>query len=83
MPGLYLESLIQFVCGFTDNRHTVPEDYIISTMASGDSRPGDDRSGVRLRVCIQVPWNAPELLVTLDSPVWWFWTHHMLWMSWA
>ena len=37
-------------------------------MASGDSRPGDDRSGVSFLVHVQVPWNAPESVVTLDSP---------------
>ena len=68
MPGLYLESLIQCVCGVTDNRHTVPGDSVVGTMASGDSLRRADRSGVSFRVHIQVPWNAPESLVTLDSP---------------
>ena len=66
VPGLYLESLIQFVCGVTDNRRTVPKDYTVGAMASGDSRPEADRSGVSFWVRIQVPWNAPESLVTLD-----------------
>ena len=37
-------------------------------MASGDSRSEADRSGVNFRVRIQGPWNAPDSLVTLDSP---------------
>ena len=35
-------------------------------MASGDSQRGDDRSGVSFRVWVQVPWNTPESVVTLD-----------------
>ena len=68
VPGVYHKSLIQFVCGVTDNRHTVSKDCIVGAMASGDSRPEADRSEVNFRVLIQVPWNSPEALVTLDSP---------------
>ena len=72
MPGVYLESLIQFVCGVTDNRRTVSMNCIVGAMASGDSQPEADRSGVNFRVWIQVPWNAPKPLVTLDSLGWCF-----------
>ena len=51
MPGLCPELLIQSV----------------SCVASGDSRPGGDRSGVSFRVHVQVRRNAPES-VTWDSP---------------
>ena len=68
VPGLCLELLIQFVCCVQDNRRTVPEDSIVGAMASGDSRPGGVRSGVSFRVRVQVPWNAPETVVALDSP---------------
>ena len=68
VPGLCLESLIQFVCGVRDNPGTVPRDSIVGMMASGDSRPGADLSGVSFRVHIQVNWNVPESVVALDSP---------------
>ena len=52
VPGLCPELLIQSVC----------------CVASGDSRPGGNRRGVNFRVRVQVPWNAPESVVTWDSP---------------
>ena len=36
-------------------------------MATGSDRPTDDRSGVNFDVELQVPWNAPEAYVNLDS----------------
>ena len=36
-------------------------------MATGGDRPTDDRSGVNFDVELQVPWNAPEAYVNLDS----------------
>ena len=63
VPRVYLESLIQFVCGVTDNRRTVSTVCIVGAMASGDSWYEADRSGVNFWVRIQVP-----SLVTLDSP---------------
>ena len=36
-------------------------------MASSGSQPGPYQSGVSIQVHIQVPWNAPESVVTLDS----------------
>ena len=47
---------------------TVLQDYIVDAKASGDSRPGGDRSGINFRVHEQIPRNAPALVVTLDSP---------------
>ena len=80
VPGLYLESFIQFVCGATDNRCTVPEDYIVGAMASGDSWlecgqfRGLDPGSVERNLSLW--WH-------LTRRGWWFWTHHMLRMSWA
>ena len=54
VPAVYLESLIQFVCGVTDNRRTVSTDCIVGAMASGYSRPEADRSGVNFLVRIKV-----------------------------
>ena len=42
--------------------------YIVDAMASGDSQPGADLSGIDFRVHEQILWNAPESVVTLDSP---------------
>ena len=58
VSGVYLESLIQFVCSVADNRRTVSTDCIVGAMVSGDSRSEADWSGVNFRVRIQVPWNA-------------------------
>ena len=68
VTGLFPESLIQLLCFVGDYRHTVTVYHISGAMASGDSRPGADRSGVSFRNQLQVPWNAPESIVTLDSP---------------
>ena len=38
---------------------------ISGAMASGDSRLKADRSGIRFRNQLQVPWNAPVSIVTL------------------
>ena len=65
--GLYPELFIQSVRCVRDTRRTVPQDSSGDVMASGDSRPGGDRSGVTFWVQVQVPWNAPESVVTLDS----------------
>ena len=62
---LCVDLLIQFVCAISDIHRTVPQDYIINAMASGDSQPGADRSRIDLRVHAQIPWNAPESVVTL------------------
>ena len=56
------------MCCVTANRRTVPEYSIVGAMASGDCRPRADPSGVSFLDGIQVPWNAPESFVTLDSP---------------
>ena len=42
--------------------------HICGVMVSGDSRPEADRSGVSFLYQLQVPCNAPESIVTLDSP---------------
>ena len=46
---------------------TVPQGYIVDVMASEDSQPGIDRRGIDFWVHVQIPWNAPESVVTLDS----------------
>ena len=68
VPGLCPALLIQYVCCVQDNRRYCASGPSGGVMASGDSRPGGDRRGVSFRVRIQVPWNAPESVVTLDSP---------------
>ena len=50
VPGVCRKSLILSMCGVTANRHTVSKDYIVGAMASGDSRPEADQSGVNFRV---------------------------------
>ena len=42
--------------------------HINGAMVSGDSRPVADRNGVSFRNQLQVLWNAPESIVTFDSP---------------
>ena len=37
-------------------------------MATGNSQPEADRKGIDFKVHVQVPWNAPEAFVMLDSP---------------
>ena len=68
VPGSCCELLIKFVCGVKVNKRTVPADSIIGVMASSDSRAGADQNGVSFQVHVQVPWNAAESVVTLDSP---------------
>ena len=46
---------------------TVVLDQIVAIMAIGSSRPEADRTGIDFQVRVQVPWNAPEACVTLDS----------------
>ena len=55
------------MCGVIDNKRTVPADSFIRVMASGDRWPGAGRSGIDFQVCVEIPWNASELLVTLDT----------------
>ena len=81
MPGLCPELSIQYVCCVRDNRRTVPQDSSVDAMASGDSRPGGDRSGVSFRVLVQVLWNDPESVVTCRE--WRHWTHHLFWIFWV
>ena len=49
-----------------DIHWTVLQGYIIYVMASEDSQPEADRRGIDLRVHVQILWNAPETVVTLD-----------------
>ena len=37
-------------------------------MATGNSQPGAYRRGIDFKVHAQIPWNAPEAFVMLDSP---------------
>ena len=36
-------------------------------MATGSGQPAADRPGIDCQVQVQVPWNAPDAYVTLDS----------------
>ena len=47
---------------------TVSQYCQVIGMATGNSQPGTDRKGIDFKVHIQIPWNAPETNVTLDSP---------------
>ena len=42
--------------------------HISGAISSGDSRLEPDRNGVSFRNQLEVPWNTPESIVTLDSP---------------
>ena len=68
MLRLCVDSLIQFVCAVGDSYRTVWRDYIIDAMTSGGSQPGADQSRIDFRVHVQIPWNEPESVLTLDSP---------------
>ena len=68
MPRFCVDTLIQVVCIVGDTHQTAPQDYIVDTMASENSQPGADRKGIDFRVHVQIPWNAPESVGTLDSP---------------
>ena len=41
--------------------------YSRTEMAMGSDSPADGKSGVDFKVELQVPWNAPEAYVNLDS----------------
>ena len=62
------DSLLQFVCVVGGVHRTVLQDYFVDAMATGNSQPEVDRKGIDFRVHVQIPWNAPESFVTLDSP---------------
>ena len=47
---------------------TVSQYCLVIVMATGNSQPGADRKGIYFKVHIQIPWNAPEAYVMLDSP---------------
>ena len=71
MPRSYCNSLIKSVCCVIDNKRTVSTDSIIRVMASGERRPGADRSGINFQVSVHIPWNAPKLFVAfVQSLVW-------------
>ena len=61
-------ALKQIVCVVGDINRTVSLDYIVDAMASENSQPWADRKGIDFRVHVQILWNAPESVVTLDSP---------------
>ena len=65
---LCVDLLIQFVHAVGDSYQTVRRVYVADAMASGGSRPRADRSGIDFRVHVQITWNAPESVVTLESP---------------
>ena len=59
---LHLGRVVGGIC------RTVPQDCFVDAMATGNSQPKTDRKGIDFRVHVQIPWNAPEAFVTLDSP---------------
>ena len=68
VPQFRVDALIQVVCVVGDIHQTVPQDYIVDAIASENSQPGADLRGIDFRVHVKIPWNAPESVVTLDSP---------------
>ena len=56
------------VCFVEDYQHKLSVYHISNVMASGDNRSEADRSGVSFKNQLHVPWNAPESIVTLDTP---------------
>ena len=82
VPQFRVDVLKQIVCVVGDISRSVPQDYIVDSMASENSQPGADRKGTDFQVHMQIPWNAPESVVTLDSRGWPFWTPHVFPMSW-
>ena len=46
----------------------VSQDRCLDTMATGNSPSGADRTAIDFQVSVQIPWNAPEAYVMLDSP---------------
>ena len=47
---------------------TVSQYCFVTAMATGNSQPGADRKGIDFEVHVQIPWNAPEAYVKLNSP---------------
>ena len=68
VPRFHVDALKQIVCVVGHINRTVPQNYIVDEMASENSQPGADRKGIDFEVHVQIPWNAPESVVTLDSP---------------
>ena len=68
VPRFCADSLLQFVCVVGGVHRTVPQNYFVDVMATGNRQPEADRKGIDFRVNVQIPWNAPESFVTLDSP---------------
>ena len=50
----------------------------MAVMATGTWSEAD-RSGIDFQVEVQVPWDAPEAFVTLDSLCVWWSRHHTIW----
>ena len=65
---LFPQPLFQLVCLIDNTQRTVTVYRISGAIASGDSRLEADRCGISFWNQLQVPWNAPESIVTLDSP---------------
>ena len=82
VPRFRVDALKQIVCVVGDINRTVRQDYIVDVRASENNHPGADRKGIDFRVHVQITWNAPESVVTLDSPGVAIWTPHVLPMSW-
>ena len=61
--------LFQLVCLIDNTPRTVTVYHISGAMASGDSRPKADRCGISFRNQLQVPWNAPESIVTKSNQI--------------
>ena len=68
VPRFRIDALKQIVIVVCDINRSVPQDYIVNAMASENSQPGADWKGINFRVHVQIPWNAPESVVTLYSP---------------
>ena len=47
---------------------TVLQYCFVFAITTRNSQPGADRKGIDFKVHIQIPWNAPEAYVTLNSP---------------
>ena len=68
VPRVPADSLLRFWRVLDSDCHIVSQDRCLDTMATGNSLPGADRTGIDFQVNVQIPWNAPEAYVTLGSP---------------
>ena len=68
VPRFCADLLLDLESSVGDFCRTVVQDCFVDVMATGNSQPEADRKGIDFQVGVQIPWNAPQEFVTLDSP---------------